>query len=61
DQGIPATRVRIRGFGSDWPVSARPATEQERQLNRRAEVLVITDAPAPASPQAPLTTQAPPP
>ncbi|KFA93706.1 cell envelope biogenesis protein OmpA [Archangium violaceum Cb vi76] len=53
DQGVPATQVRIRGFGSDWPVSARPATEQERQLNRRAEVLLITEAPAP------LTTQAP--
>ena len=39
-QGIPATRVRTQ-FGSDWPVSARPATEQERQLNRRAEVLVL--------------------
>ncbi|MET0404932.1 MAG: OmpA family protein, partial [Cystobacter sp.] len=44
DQGIPATQMRIQGFGSDWPVSAQPATEQERQLNRRAEVLVITDA-----------------
>ncbi len=42
DQGIPGTRVRIRGMGSDWPISSRPATEQEHQLNRRAEVLVIT-------------------
>ncbi|EPX62795.1 hypothetical protein D187_006205 [Cystobacter fuscus DSM 2262] len=55
DQGIPATQVRIQGFGSDWPVSAQPATEQERQLNRRAEVLVITDS------AAPLTTGATPP
>jgi outer membrane protein OmpA-like peptidoglycan-associated protein len=47
DQGIPATQVRIQGFGSDWPISAQPATEQERQLNRRAEVLVITDSAAP--------------
>ncbi|MFL5352436.1 OmpA family protein [Archangium sp.] len=61
DQGIPSTRVRIRGFGADWPVSPKPATEQERQLNRRAEVLVITDAPAPASSQAPATTQVSPP
>jgi outer membrane protein OmpA-like peptidoglycan-associated protein len=53
-QGIPAARVRIRGFSSNWPVSARPATEQERQLNRRAEVLVLTENPAP-----PVTTQAP--
>ncbi|MBM7116148.1 OmpA family protein [Archangium primigenium] len=56
DQGVPATRVRIQGFGADWPVSAQPATEQERQLNRRAEVLVITDAAA-----EPLTTQQTPP
>jgi outer membrane protein OmpA-like peptidoglycan-associated protein len=54
DQGILATQVKIRGFGSDWPVSAHPATEQERQLNRRAEVLVITEPVAPAA-----TTQAP--
>ena len=52
DQGVPATRIQIRGFGSDWPVSPKPATEQERQLNRRAEILVISD-------EAPLTTQAP--
>jgi outer membrane protein OmpA-like peptidoglycan-associated protein len=43
DQGVPATRVRTRAFGADWPVSPQPATEQERQLNRRAEVLVITE------------------
>ena len=52
DQGIPGTQVRIRGFGSNWPVSARATTEQERQLNRRAEVLVISQ-------EAPLTTQSP--
>ncbi|MFY0577290.1 OmpA family protein [Cystobacter fuscus] len=55
DQGVPATQVRIQGFGSDWPVSAQPATEQERQLNRRAEVLVVIDS------AAPITTQASPP
>jgi OmpA-OmpF porin, OOP family len=53
DQGVPATRVRIRGFGSDWPVSDKPATEQERQLNRRAEVLLLTETAAPATTQAP--------
>ncbi|WNG58170.1 OmpA family protein [Archangium gephyra] len=53
DQGVPAAHVRIRGFGSDWPVSARPATDQERQLNRRAEVLLITETPAPITTQAP--------
>lgn len=53
DQGIPGTRVRIRGFGSDWPVSSKPATEQERQLNRRAEVLVLTESPPPVTTQAP--------
>ncbi|MFE8598412.1 OmpA family protein [Archangium violaceum] len=55
DQGVPATRVRIRGFGSDWQVSPKPATEQERQLNRRAEVLVLMET------AEPVTTQAPPP
>ncbi len=54
DQGIPASQVRIRGFGSDWPVSSKPATEQERQLNRRAEVLVLTEPTEAAA-----TTQAP--
>ena len=55
DQGIAATQVKIRGFGAEWPVSAKPATEQERQLNRRDEVLVLTHT-APTA-----TTQAPPP
>lgn len=55
NQGITATQVRIRGFGAEYPVSAKPAaTEEERQLNRRAEVLILTDAP-PAS----TTTQSP--
>jgi len=54
DQGVLATQVKIRGFGSDWPVSAQPATEQERQLNRRAEVLVLGESVAPTA-----TTQAP--
>ncbi|MFL5350089.1 MAG: OmpA family protein [Hyalangium sp.] len=54
NQGIPATQVRIRGFGSEWPVSAKPATEEEHQLNRRAEVLIVTEAPATST-----TTQAP--
>jgi outer membrane protein OmpA-like peptidoglycan-associated protein len=49
-QGIPPAQVRIRGFGAEWPVSAKPATEDERQLNRRAEVLVLTDSvPAPTT------------
>jgi OmpA-OmpF porin, OOP family len=54
NQGIPATQVRIRGFGAEYPVSAKPATEEERQLNRRAEVLVLTDAPPTST-----TTQSP--
>ncbi len=57
DQGVPSTRVRIRSFGSNWPVSAQPATAQERQLNRRAEVLVLTEATEATA--APVTTQAP--
>ena len=52
-QGVPSTQIRSRGFGADWPVSAHPATEQERQLNRRVEVMVLT------APTAPMTTQAP--
>jgi outer membrane protein OmpA-like peptidoglycan-associated protein len=43
DQGIPPTQVKIRGFGAEWPVSAKPATEEERQLNRRAGVIVLTE------------------
>jgi outer membrane protein OmpA-like peptidoglycan-associated protein len=54
DQGIPGPQVKIRSLGSNWPVSAKPATEAERRLNRRAEVLVL-------APEAPVTTQAPPP
>jgi outer membrane protein OmpA-like peptidoglycan-associated protein len=52
DQGIPSTQVKIRGFGAEWPVSARPATEAERQLNRRAAVIVVTD-PSTATTQSP--------
>ncbi|WP_434391475.1 OmpA family protein [Melittangium boletus] len=55
DQGVPATRIRLRALGSDWPVSVKPATEQEQRLNRRAQVLVITE------PSAPITTQTSPP
>ncbi|WP_224361062.1 OmpA family protein [Hyalangium versicolor] len=54
NQGVPATQVRIRGFGAEWPVSAKPATEEERQLNRRAEVIVLTEAvPTSATTQTP--------
>ncbi|WP_257447016.1 OmpA family protein [Archangium lipolyticum] len=53
NQGIHWTQVQIRGFSSDWPVSPRPATEQERQLNRRVEVLVVTETAAPITTQAP--------
>ncbi|HZI11577.1 MAG TPA: OmpA family protein, partial [Myxococcus sp.] len=49
DHGVLGTQIRIRGFGADWPVSATPATEQERQLNRRASVLVVTPTEAPAT------------
>jgi OmpA-OmpF porin, OOP family len=53
DQGIPGTHVRIRGLGAHWPVSAKPATEQEHQLNRRAEVLMLSDAEPSATTQTP--------
>lgn len=49
NQGVSAAQVRIRGFGSDWPVSTQPVTEEERQLNRRAEVLLVAPAEAPAT------------
>lgn len=52
DQGIPSTQVKIRGFGAEWPVSAKPATEAEHQLNRRATVLVLTE-PTAATTQTP--------
>jgi OOP family OmpA-OmpF porin len=57
NQGIASTQVRIRGFGSEWPVSAKPTTEEEHQLNRRAEVLVVTET-APAAPSPTTPTQA---
>lgn len=53
EQGVPWTQVRTAKFGSNWPVSTNPATDQERQLNRRVEVIVTTEA------SAPITTQAP--
>lgn len=52
DQGLPGSQVKIRSLGSNWPVSAKPATEAERRLNRRAEVLVLSE-------ETPVTTQAP--
>ncbi len=53
DQGIRASQVKIRGFGASWPVSAKPATEEERQLNRRAEILLLTGTETASSPEAP--------
>ena len=47
DQGVPGDRVKLRGLGAEVPVSTSPTTNAERQLNRRAEVLLLTeDAPA---------------
>ncbi|HEX8540053.1 MAG TPA: OmpA family protein, partial [Cystobacter sp.] len=40
-QGVPPEQVKIRPFGTDWPVSPRPATEEEHQLNRRVEIIVV--------------------
>ncbi len=54
DQGVLGTQIRLRGFGADWPISANPATEQERQLNRRASVLVVTPSETPATAGAPV-------
>lgn len=36
---VPPTRVEARGFGKDRPRRAPEATDQDRQLNRRAEIL----------------------
>jgi len=50
-QGITPGRVlQLRGLGSDNPVSAYPSTEEERRLNRRAEVLLLVQVPAPPAP-----------
>ncbi|WP_309890696.1 OmpA family protein [Archangium sp.] len=54
EQGVPWTQVRLSRFGSEFPVSTNPATEQERQLNRRVEILVLTENTAQS-----ITTQAP--
>jgi len=53
DQNVPWTQVQARGLGSEWPVSTNPATDQERQLNRRVEVLVVIKT------ETSITTQAP--
>jgi outer membrane protein OmpA-like peptidoglycan-associated protein len=49
-KGAPTMQMRLRGFGSDWPVIANPVTEAEHQLNRRVEVLVISQE-VPIAPQ----------
>jgi len=53
DQGIPGPQVKIRSLGSNWPVSAKPATDAERRLNRRAEVLVLSQETPTTTTQAP--------
>jgi len=44
-QGIPRTRLRLIGLGSDLPTIDSPITDEERQLNRRVEVLMVRPLP----------------
>ncbi len=38
-EGLPATRMRVQGFGADYPI-AENSTEDGRQLNRRTEIIL---------------------
>lgn len=38
-QGLPAERVRVQGFGADYPIAGN-ATREGRQLNRRTEIVL---------------------
>ncbi|WNG15846.1 OmpA family protein [Cystobacter fuscus] len=49
-QGVPPEQVKIRPFGTDWPVSPKPATEEEHQLNRRVDVIVVNTLTASTTP-----------
>ncbi len=42
DQGVEASRIRVRGMGESQP-RASNETEAGRQLNRRVEMLIIPD------------------
>jgi len=53
-QGVAWTQMRLSRFGSDFPVSTNPTTDQEHQLNRRVEILVLTENTGES-----ITTQAP--
>ena len=41
DMGVAGGRVSMRGYGEDYPVAAND-TKQNRQLNRRVEIIVST-------------------
>lgn len=47
-RGVPIQRLKIHGFGANWPASTN-TSEEGRRLNRRVEVLVVTETPPPAS------------
>lgn len=44
ERGVSASRLQTRAFGSEWPASTR-STEEGRRLNRRVEVIVLTEPP----------------
>ncbi len=45
ERGVDPGRIRIRGFGPDYPVASND-NEAGRQLNRRVEVIISDDAEA---------------
>lgn len=47
-RGVPIQRLKIHGFGANWPASTN-TSEEGRRLNRRVEVLVVTETPPPAA------------
>ncbi|WNG28594.1 OmpA family protein [Cystobacter fuscus] len=49
-QGVPPEQVKIHPFGSDWPVSPKPTTEEEHQRNRRVEIFVVNQPTASNTP-----------
>jgi OmpA-OmpF porin, OOP family len=51
-KGVGAERIVTKGLGKRFPIASN-ATAQGRQLNRRVEVVVLNETPAPGAPRAP--------